>query len=112
MAPKFYGPYQITKKISQVAYELHLHDKIHIHNFFHVSCLKKMLGQHQTMQTILPMLDDEGRVIWNQMRLLQPEKKDLVFKHSRNISLGGKNFQMKMNHGRWNSFVNNIHPYP
>ena len=67
MAPKFYGPYQITKKISPVAYELHLPDKSRIHNVFHVSCLKKMLGKHQMMQTLLPMLDDEGRVI------LEPE---------------------------------------
>ena len=63
MAPKFYGPYQITKKINQVVYELRLPDKSRIHNVFHVSCLKKMLGQHQTVQTILPMLDDEGRII-------------------------------------------------
>ena len=63
LALKFYGPDQITKKISQVGYELHLPDKSHIHNVFHVSCLKKMLGKHQTVQTILPMLDDEGRVI-------------------------------------------------
>ena len=44
LAPKFYGPYHIDKKISQTVYELDLHDQIHIHNVFHVSCLKKMLG--------------------------------------------------------------------
>ena len=67
LAPNFYGPYQITNKISQVAYKLQLPNKSRIHNVFHVSCLKKMLGQHQIVQTILPMLDDEGRVI------LEPE---------------------------------------
>ena len=64
LAPNFYGPYHITKKIIQVAYKLQLPNKSRIHNVFHVSCLKKMLGKHQTVQTILPMLDDEGRVIW------------------------------------------------
>ena len=63
MDPKFYGSYQITKKISQVAYKLQLPDKSRIHNVFHVSCLKKMLGKHQMVQEILSMLDDEGRVI-------------------------------------------------
>ena len=44
LAPKFYGPYQITKKISQVAYKLQLQlpDKSHIHNVFHVSCQKNV----------------------------------------------------------------------
>ena len=63
LAPKFPGPYQITLNINQVAYKLQLPDKSRIHNVFHVSCLKKMLGKHQTVQTILPMLGDEGRVI-------------------------------------------------
>ena len=63
LAPKFYGPYEITKKIYQVAYKLQLPDKSRIQNVFHVSCLKTKLGKHQTMQTILPMLDDKGRVI-------------------------------------------------
>ena len=48
LAPKFYGPYQITRKINLVAYELKLPDKSQIHNVFHVSNLKKQLGQHQT----------------------------------------------------------------
>jgi hypothetical protein len=78
LAPKFYGPYQINKKISQVAYGLDLLDKSHIHNVFHVSCLKKMLGQHQTTQTMLPILDDEGRVILEPKLSSPPGKRDYV----------------------------------
>lgn len=63
MAPKFYGPYQINKKISQVAYGLSLPETSHVHNVFHVSCLKRALGNNQSVQTKLPSLDDEGRVI-------------------------------------------------
>ena len=77
LAPNFYGPYQITKKISQVAYKLQLLDKIRIHNFFHVSCLKKMLGKHQTVQTILPMLDDEGRIIWKLEEIIATRERKL-----------------------------------
>jgi hypothetical protein len=31
-----------------------------IHNVFHVSCLKKALGQQVTSSTELPPLDEEG----------------------------------------------------
>jgi len=63
LAPKFYGPYQICRKIIQVAYGLDLPDNNRIHNFFHVSCLKKVLGRQQKAQTILLILDEEGRVV-------------------------------------------------
>ena len=64
LAPRFYGPYQINKKISHVAYALELPKSSRVHNVFHVSCLKRMIGQHQQAQTLLPMLDDEGRIIF------------------------------------------------
>jgi hypothetical protein len=59
MAPKFYGPHQVINKISQVTHGLDFLDKSHIHNVFHVSHLKKMLGKHQTTQTTFPTLDGE-----------------------------------------------------
>jgi len=67
LAPKFYGPYQISRKISQVAYGLDLPNHSRIHNVFHVSCLKKVLGNQQKAQTVLPTLDEEGRIV------LEPE---------------------------------------
>ena len=67
LAPKYYGPYQISRKISHVAYGLDLLDKSRIHNVFHVSCLKKVVGQRKKVQTLLPLLDEEGRII------LEPE---------------------------------------
>ena len=63
LAPKFYGPYQIIQKISLVAYELNLPDKSRIDNVFHVSNLKKQLGQYQSTQTTLPTLDEEGKLV-------------------------------------------------
>ena len=64
LAPQFYGLYQINKKINHVAYALELPKSSHVHNVFHVSCLKRMIGQHQQAQKLLPMLDDEGRMIF------------------------------------------------
>ena len=40
-----------------------LRDKSRIHNAFHISNLKRQLGQHQTTQTTLPTLDEEGKIV-------------------------------------------------
>ena len=80
LAPKFYGPYQINKKISQVAYGLSLPETSRVHNVFHVSCLKRALGDNQIAQTTLPSLDDEGRVILEPEGILSTREKKLRYR--------------------------------
>ena len=92
MALKFYGPYHITKKIIQVAYKLQLPIKSHIHNVYLVSCLKKMLGKHQTLQTILPMLDDEGRIIWEPEAIIETRERKLRSRILKEYLIRWKNF--------------------
>ena len=67
LKPRFYGPYRVTRRIGEVAYELELPTGSRIHNMFHVSCLKKALGQQVTATEELPPTNDEGHL------LLQPE---------------------------------------
>ena len=35
-----------------------------MHPIFHVSCLKKVIGENILVQTILPELDEEGKIIF------------------------------------------------
>eukprot|EP00253_Pinus_taeda_P008995 PITA_08995 len=54
--------------IGEVAYKLALSPTAKIHLVYHVSCLKKVIGNNCRIQTSLPELDEEGS-IW-----LQPEQ--------------------------------------
>ena len=46
LSPRYYGPYQIMQNIGSVAYKLELPPTTKIHLIFHVSCLKKAIGQN------------------------------------------------------------------
>jgi len=53
-----------------------------VHLVFHVSCLKKVIGDKLPVQTILPELDEEGEII------LEPEAvTEIRTRHLRNRSI-------------------------
>nr|XP_028945303.1 uncharacterized protein LOC114819816 [Malus domestica] len=68
LAPKFYGPFQVTHRIGSVAYCLLLPSDSKIHLVFHVSFLKQKIGDAATPLPQLPLIDSTGFLHW------QPEK--------------------------------------
>ena len=67
LSPKYYGPYKVLQNIGTMAYKLELPASSRVHPVFHVSCLKKVIGENLPVQTVLPELDGEGKII------LEPE---------------------------------------
>ena len=65
--PKYCGPSKVLQNIGTMAYKLELPASSRVHRVFHVSCLKKVIGENLPIQTIFPELDEEGKII------LEPE---------------------------------------
>ena len=57
----------MLQTIGTMAYKLELSASSQVHLVFHVSCLKKVIGENIPVQTILLELDEEGKII------LEPE---------------------------------------
>jgi hypothetical protein len=63
LAPKYYGPYKVLERIESMAFKLELPPYSHVHPIFHVSCLKKVISDKISVQTILPKINEEGKII-------------------------------------------------
>ena len=67
LSPKYYGPSKVLQNIGTMAYKLEFPTSSRMHPVFHVSCLKKVIGDQLLVQRIFPELDEEGKII------LEPE---------------------------------------
>jgi hypothetical protein len=46
-----------------MAYKLELPPSLRVHLVFHVSCLKKVIGDKIPVQTIFPKINEKGKII-------------------------------------------------
>ena len=49
LIPKYDGPFEIVKRVSTIAYNLKLHERLQIHPTIHVSFLKPYHGDEQDL---------------------------------------------------------------
>jgi hypothetical protein len=77
LQPRFFGPYRVNRKVGAVEYELDFPQSSKIHNVFHVSCLKRAIGQHIIPIEELPPLDEEGKLILIPEEVLEVREKKL-----------------------------------
>ena len=67
LSPKYYVPYKVLQEIGTMTYKLELPASSQVHPVFHVSYLKKIIGDKILVQTIFPELEEKGKII------LEPE---------------------------------------
>jgi len=77
LLPKYYGPYKVLQNVGTMAYKLELPASSRVHPVFHVSCLKKVLGENLPFQTILPKLDEEGKIILDPEAVIETRTRQL-----------------------------------
>lgn len=95
LAPRYFGPYKITSKVGEVAYQLELPENTKIHNVFHVSCLKKKIGEKIVPQSNIPELDEEGKMTLEPEGILQSRTRSLRSRQIKEHLIKWKNLDIE-----------------
>jgi len=99
------------QKIGTMAYKLELPSASWVHPIFHVSCLKKFIGDKLPVQTILPELDEEGKIISEPEGVTKQELDSYKINQFRSISSTGRTYPLKIPHGRMQILYRSIQNY-
>jgi hypothetical protein len=95
LKPRFYGPYRVKRKVGTIAYELELPQERKIHNVFHVSCLKRAIGQHIMVNKGLPPVDEEGQLVLIPEEVLEVRERRLRNRNIKEYLVKWKNFPIE-----------------
>ena len=78
LSPKYYSLYKVLQNICTMAYKMELPACSRVHPVFHVSCLKKVIGEKLQVQTILIELDEEGKIILDPEAVMETRTRQLL----------------------------------
>jgi hypothetical protein len=71
LASKWYDPFKVLQTVGKHAYKLKLPEGTQLHDVFHVSHLKKHIGDHVVPNLSLPLLTPSGKLKWFPIKVLQ-----------------------------------------
>lgn len=63
LSARYYGPYQVLKKIGAVAYKLSLAPNVQLHSVFCISLFKEKVGERIQINQKLPSFYQEAAII-------------------------------------------------
>nr|XP_012570968.1 uncharacterized protein LOC101506525 [Cicer arietinum] len=70
LAPRYYGTFEITARVGAIVYRLQLPTTAHIHPVFHVSLLKKAIGNYRVENELPLGLDGDRAAPWEPAAVL------------------------------------------
>jgi hypothetical protein len=85
----------VQRKVGEVAYELELPQGSKIHIVFHVSCLKRALGQIVVANEELPLVYEEGHLILIPEDILEVREKQLQNRDIKEYFIKWKNLPIQ-----------------
>jgi Integrase core domain/Chromo (CHRromatin Organisation MOdifier) domain len=110
LKPKFYGPYEILRKIGEVAYELNLPKGSMVHPVFHVSQLKRCIGESYEPEIKLPIVSSRGRVRIEPLAIL--DKRMQGRKNSKKLEVLVKWSSLDEDEATWEDYIKLCEQFP